>query len=200
MSIFDVRINNTEITLPTDRYTAEQHLCELELDLPNAEYNMQLVAGEGWLLKLDSNFHELNRLAHQLTNMEEYEQETLRAWIATHGGECTVEQALAASAQVDDMLFMHGVDCDEELGEFVLDNDMFEQYNDLPDAVYDMLDRKKVGEQFREMDGGKLVLGGYLRCDDIDPNMLQPEESLPWLHVDAARFCWSRLPQLHVYR
>jgi len=91
MSVFYVRINNTEISLPVDRYTAEQHLCELELDLPNAEYDMQLVAGEGWLLKLGSNFRELNRLANQLANMEEYEQETLRAWIATRGNECTVD-------------------------------------------------------------------------------------------------------------
>ena len=59
MSIFDVRINNTIIALPVDRYTAEQHLCELELDLPGAEYTMQLVAGEGWLLKLGSDFREL---------------------------------------------------------------------------------------------------------------------------------------------
>ncbi|MCL2532330.1 MAG: hypothetical protein FWE40_09320 [Oscillospiraceae bacterium] len=43
MGIFDVKINNTEITLPTDRYVAEQHLCELELDLPSAEYSMQLL-------------------------------------------------------------------------------------------------------------------------------------------------------------
>lgn len=201
MSMFDVRINNTEITLPIDRYTAEQHLCELELDLPDAQYSIWLVDGDGWLLKLNSNFRELNRLSNQLANMEEYERETLRAWIATHGGECTVEQALAASYQLEQLEF-HPVYDDVELGEFALESDFFLEYNDLSDDVFDALDRAKIGARYREDVGGEFIANGFLMAGEIDFNATPSEEPLPWLNVEINEaadiaFCRSRLPQLH---
>ena len=68
-------------------------------------------------------------------------------------------------------------------GQDALDNCLLEEFNNLPDEAYAMLDRVKVGEQFREQDGGTFVEGGYLRADPMDDFDYPQEEPVSWIEV-----------------
>ena len=80
MAIFRVSVDGQPVTLPMDRYKAEQFLYDQGLDLPNAEYGMDLDDNSDFLLVLDSNFREFNRLARQIDQMGDYDREKLTAW------------------------------------------------------------------------------------------------------------------------
>ena len=76
MEVFHVVIGVMAASLPMDRYEAERFLYKMELDAPGAQYEMDLVDSD-FLLALDSNFRELNRLAHQIDRMDDYQRAAL---------------------------------------------------------------------------------------------------------------------------
>ena len=181
MSIFHVIIGEKAVSLPIDRYDAERFLYEQELDVPGAQYEMELVDSD-FLLALDSDFRELNRLAHRIEKMDDYQRASFTAWCETQDP-CTVENALCASYNLDRIEFHPGFDSDELLGGFALESEMFEDYNGLPDEVYNMLDKAKVGTRMREMQGGVFAEGGYLVAEPMEGLDYPQEEPLPWFQV-----------------
>jgi len=182
MTVFRVNINGKVASLPLGRYDAEKLLYDLGLDVSGAEYEMELDCNNDFLLVLDSDFRGLNRLAHRIDQMDDYERESLSAWVASQDL-CTVDDALLASYNLGKIEFHPGFDNDEALGEFALESELFEEYNGLPDEVYNMLDRAKVGAQMREMQGGVFAEGGYLVAEPMDGLEYPPEEPLPWFQV-----------------
>ena len=188
MAVFNVILTNhngpcQSPFLPMDRYEAEQLLYTLGLDAPGAEHGMELLTGySGIHIDPGTDLRALNRLARRIEDMGERERDAFRAWNSTQG-RCSVEDALRASYQAREWSFYPGFGSDELLGEHALDNDLMEDYNSLPDEVYAMLDRAKVGEQFREQDGGVFANGGYLVAGDIAGLDYPPEEPLPFFQV-----------------
>jgi len=182
MSIFYVAIAEKPAFLPMDRYEAEKFLYDLELDAPDAEYELELVNNTDFLLVLDSNFRAFNRLAQRIEGMGKDDRERLQAWCDAQGT-CTVEDALKASGHMNAVMFLHGVDSDEILGEFALENGMILEYNDLPDEVYEALDKAKAGAKLREMEGGVFVNGGYLINEDFSDEPIPAEEPLAYFQV-----------------
>jgi len=181
MEVFHVVIGVMAASLPMDRYNAERFLYRMELDASGAQYEMKLVDSD-FLLALDSNFRELNRLAHQIDRMDDYQRAALTAWCDTQEP-CAVDDALRASYHLDKIEFHPGFDCDEMLGDFALESELFEEYDGLPDEVYDMLDRAKVGAHMRETQGGVFVNDGYLVPEPMEGLDYPQEEPLPWFQV-----------------
>jgi len=181
MSVFHVVIGVMAISLPIDRYEAERFLHRLELDVPGELYEMALVDSD-YLLALDSNFRELNHLAHRIDRMDDYQRAAFTAWCETQDP-CTVDDALRASYHLDGIEFHPGFDCDELLGDFALESELFEEYYGLPDEIYNALDRAKVGARMRELQGGVFAEGGYLVPEPMDGLGYPPEEPLPWFQV-----------------
>jgi len=178
-----VIIGEKAVSLPMDRYDAEQLLYEQELDAPGAQYEMELVDSD-FLLALDSDFRELNRLAHRIDRMDDYNRAAFTAWCETQEP-CTVDDALRASYHLDMIEFHPGFDCDELLGDFALDSELFEEYNGLPDEVYNMLDKAKAGARMREMQGGVFAEGGYLVAEPMDGLDYPQEEPLPPFEIES---------------
>jgi len=181
MSIFHVAIGVMAVSLPMDRYHAERFLHKMELDDPGAKYEMQLVDSD-YLLVLDSNFRELNRLAHRIDQMDDYQRTVFKAWCHAQDS-CTVEDAMRASYHLHSVDLYPGVNSDEMLGEFALDNDIFYEYSELDDDTFAMLDRVKVGARMREQDGGVFSNGGYLLAGDFFGEPLPAEEPLAYFQV-----------------
>ena len=200
MVVFRVLIGEQAASLPMDRYEAEQLLYDLGIDQPGAEYEMELIDSD-YLLVLDSNFRELNRLAQRIGQMGDYERETFDAWcearhtrgvghcevawenaptgrILTHL--CTVEEALLASYNLNRAEFYPGVDSDEQLAEVALDS---EEYADLPEETFALLDYAKVGARMRERDGGVFANGGYLLAEPMEGLDYPQEKPLPLFQV-----------------
>lgn len=49
-----------------------------------------------------------------------------------------------------------------EYGEVVLENDFLEELEDIPDELYELLDKEKVGRAMAEREGGVFVDGYYV--------------------------------------
>lgn len=179
-----------------DRYEAEQFLYDLRIDQADAEYEMELIGGD-YLLVLDSNFRELNRLAQRIDEMGDFPRESFDAWLSAQDL-CTVEDALLATYHTDWIEFHPGFDTDEMLGEFALENGIFEDYNYLPTDIYEMLDQAKVGARMREQDGGQFVEGGDLIAGDFSGEKLPAEKPLAFFQVRFSdgqdKSAWFELP------
>jgi len=168
--------------LPMDSYEMEQFLYGLGLDGPGVKHDFEIVDGIGdYPIDWGTDFRIANRLVQRVSDMGDL-RDTFKAWCDAQDN-CTVEDALKASSHMNSVMFLHGVDSDEILGEFALENGMILEYNDLPDEVYEALDKAKAGAKLREMEGGVFVNGGYLINEDFSDELLPAEEPLAYFQV-----------------
>lgn len=63
-----------------------------------------------------------------------------------------------------------------EYGEIVLDNDMLEEFDDIPEEVYEMLDPEKVGRVMMKREGGNFIDGYYAIASSYEPALVYDEE------------------------
>ena len=72
-----------------------------------------------------------------------------------------------------------------EYGEIVLENEMLEELDDVPDEVYDLLDPDKVGRAMADREGGIFVEGYYVVTSGYEPvlvyNDVLPEPQEDWV-------------------
>ncbi len=59
-----------------------------------------------------------------------------------------------------------------EYGEIVLENDMLDEFSKLPDEIYDLLDREKVGYIMQESEGGIFMDGWYIVPSSYEPKIV----------------------------
>ena len=64
----------------------------------------------------------------------------------------------------------------EEYGEIVLENEMLEELEDIPDELYELLDADKVGRVMAEREGGVFIDGYYVVTDSYEPVLIYDEE------------------------
>ena len=65
-----------------------------------------------------------------------------------------------------------------EYGEIVLENEMLEEFDDIPDEVYEMLDPEKVGRAMMKREGGVFIDGYYAVASSYEPALVY-DEKLP---------------------
>ena len=169
--------------LPMDPYELEQYLFALGLDGPGATYSIDDFNDFHDLpIVWGSDLRQMNRLVQRISDMGE-SREALKAWCCAQE-HCTAVDALRASYNMGSFMYMPGMDTDEELGEFALDNGMIEEYNALPDEIYEALDKAKAGAKMREMEGGVFVNGGYLLAsEDFSGEPIPAEEPVAYFQV-----------------
>ncbi len=63
-----------------------------------------------------------------------------------------------------------------EYGEIVLENEMLEELDDVPDEVYEWLDPDKVGRAMMEREGGVFIDGYYAIANSYEPALVYDEE------------------------
>ena len=153
--------------LPMDPYEVEKFLYDLGLDGYGKEHHFEFVGGfyDDDQIDWGTDFRLANCLAQRISDLGG-QRDALKAWCCTQR-HCTAEDALRASYNMHSITFLDGVDSDEMLGEFALDNGIFEDYNALSEEIYEALDKTKAGARMREMDGGVIVNGGWQRCQRI---------------------------------
>ena len=148
--------------LPMEPYEVEKFLYDLGLDGPGAEHRFEFLGGycDGYRIDWGMDFRLANRLAQQVSDMGEM-RDALKAWCLAQE-HCTAADALKASYNLNTFTFLPGIGSDEILGDFALENELIEEYNSLPDSIYEALDKEKAGAKMREMEGGVFVNEGYL--------------------------------------
>lgn len=63
-----------------------------------------------------------------------------------------------------------------QYGEIVLENEMLEELDDVPDEVYDLLDPDKVGRAMADREGGVFIDGYYAIANSYEPALVYDEE------------------------
>lgn len=63
-----------------------------------------------------------------------------------------------------------------QYGEIVLDNEMLEELDDVPDEVYELLDPDKVGRVMMEREGGVFIDGYYVITSGYEPVLVYDEK------------------------
>lgn len=72
-----------------------------------------------------------------------------------------------------------------EYGGIVLENEMLDELSGLPDEIYELLDREKIGKLMQEREGGVFLDGYYIIPSSYEPqlayNEILPEQMEDWL-------------------
>lgn len=149
-------------------------------------------------VRLDSpTLDELNFLAKRLDGLNEEERLVLQAVaprvILDHpeGELVSVKDLINMTYDLDTVMIASNVGNDEQLGEFVIENDLHEDVAGVPEQSLYLLDKKQIGRLQRENDGGVFVNGFYVVAGDYEMPEVYDGKSLP--HEEASRWFAFRL-------
>lgn len=115
---------------------------------------------------------EINLLAHQISQMDEFQKEAYEGavtlWEEGHKDEqITLKELINLAYNLDCYEYRPGVVDDLTLGNIALENELLDTVSNLPEAVLDLLDPKKVGQEMRYRDGGIFTHSGYVFSNHI---------------------------------
>lgn len=144
-------------------------------------------------VRLDSpTLDEMNFFAKRLDALNEEEQHIFRAVsrrvLPEHpeGELVTMKDLINCTYGLDQVMIASNVGTDEQLGQFVIDNDLHEDVASIPDNALYLLDKKQIGKLQRESEGGVFVNGFYVVTGDYempevyDGNTLPDEAPTEW--------------------
>lgn len=136
--------------------------------------------------RLDSpTLDELNFFAKRLDGLNEEEQLVFRAVsrrILPDDSESelvSVKDLINRTYGLDQVMIASNVGNDEQLGQFVMENELNEDINSIPDNALYLLDKKQLGKLQREQDGGVFVDGFYVVAGDYELPQVYDGKTLP---------------------
>jgi len=128
--------------------------------------NMDISSGL-WKRNFSEDIYKLNLFAEMIEKLDNMEMTAFKSLITAN-----------PDSSLDDMLLMtYGLDCVpvwscsnfSELGEAMIENDMVEELNEIPDECIDLIDREKIGRLCQEREGGIFVDGYYCVPSSYEP-------------------------------
>lgn len=151
--------------------------------------------------RLDSpTIDELNFLAKRLDSLNEEESLVLRAVapkILKVGEDelVSVKDLINMTYGLDEVSVLSNVGTQQQLGQFVIENNLHADVEAVPDESLYLLDTQKVGELQQKNDGGVFVDGHYIVAGEYelreiyDGHNLPSEETTPWyaFRLDVTR-------------
>ncbi len=144
----------------------------------------ELPALEG--IRLDSpTLDELNFFAKRLASMPEEERIVFDAVIRqaipedAQGDIISMKDLINSTYGLDGVMFASNIYNDEQLGQFVIEGDLDDEVNALPDKAIPLLDRKKIGERFRTTYGCEYVNGTAVFVGDYEQPEIYNGKKLP---------------------
>lgn len=101
---------------------------------------------------------------------------------------------------LDSVPVMNGIICDEQLGEYIIDNGVEKYIKELSDDAIICLDVEKVGEKYREKENGEYMDGYYVGVGHYtDPKVYDgehlPQEESPELGEGVFRLLIAKSPK-----
>lgn len=143
---------------------------------------------------------ELNFLAKRLDGLNEEERLVLRAIspkIMKVGEDelVSMKDLINMTYGLDDVSIISNVRTPQQLGQFVIENDLHRDVEAVPEESLYLLDTKKIGELQQRNDGGVFVDGHYIVAGEYelreiyDGQHLPTEEATPWyaFRLDVTR-------------
>ena len=94
-------------------------------------------------------------------------------------GLLSVKDLINMTYGIDDVVVASGIDTDEQLGQFVIENDLHPDIAAIPDDSLYLLDKKAVGKLQRESEGGVFFEGRYIAIGTYEIQEVYDGKSIP---------------------
>ena len=110
-----------------------------------------------------SDLYALNALAEKLASLEPWQVDALEGLMLMETEKREpfgLPRIYDLAASAGECQVLYDVKTDEELGRFYVDNGFVPETEDLPDALYELLDYAKIGETMRKGEGGVFLRYG----------------------------------------
>lgn len=168
MSVFEVQDTLDMLGIPHDRNITFVFFKAENSKLPSTLFNRRYTA----------DIYKLNLLTERIEKLDNMEMTAFKSLLTAN-----------PDSSLDDMLLMtYGLDCVpvwpcsnfSELGEAMIENDMIEELNEIPDECIDLIDRERIGRLCQEREDGVFVDGYYCvpssyESPDINIEFGEPE-------------------------
>lgn len=137
-------------------------------------------------VRLDSpTIDELNFFAKRFVSMTEEERIVLDAVIGqvvpedAEGDLVSMKDLINSTYGLDEVMMASNIYNDEQLGQFVIEGDLDDEVNALPDKAIPLLDRKNIGERFRTTYGCEYINGIAVFVGDYERPEVYDGKTLP---------------------
>ena len=191
----DKRVHYSSIELPAKDYEIEDSLQEARV---NCDDNFSI--GKDIRLEIESStllplledkqiiartFGELNFLAKRLATLDEDEKLALRAVVNKKISDGKLEQSVDIKDLInltyglDNVSVIHLARNDEDLGQFVIENDMHPDVAAIPFESRYLLNKSDIGRLQRESEGGVFVDDKYVETGDYKESEVYDGITLP---------------------
>lgn len=129
----------------------------------------------GYEFKEEPTLDELNFLAKRIEEISEEKTEILAYRALLQRGFGTINEAINSTYNLQTIPVYPCRDL-REYGEIVLENEMLEEFDDIPDEVYAMLDPEKAGRAMMKREGGVFIDGYYAVASSYESALVYDEE------------------------
>ena len=160
------------VTLPLTPYEMLDTLDKLRMtpqDEPDWEICQHLAHRElhDWIG--DGSVYELNALCTKLTELNDQESTVFEGLVEMEKEKgqkrIPMHRLLDLAYSTGQCHLLDEVHSVEQLGRFAAENGFVPEADDLSDKAFELLDFRKLGEQFMRGEGGVIVRGGYVAQD-----------------------------------
>lgn len=143
-------------------------------------------------IRLDTtSVEELNYLAQRLDSLSDEQFTIYQALFDQRFGDVDSDELLSVKDLInmtyglDSVMVASNIHNDEQLGQFVIENDLHSDVAAIPEDSLYLLDKRKIGELQRQNDGGVLIDGFYVVTGDFEIPEVYDGENIPATSEDG---------------
>ncbi len=143
-------------------------------------------------LRLDTpTVEELNYLAQRLDTLSDEQFIIYQALFDQRFGDVDSDELLSVKGLInmtyglDNVMVASNIHNDEQLGQFVIENDLHPDVAAIPDDSLYLLDKRRIGELQRKNEGGILIEGFYVVTGDYEIPEVYDGKNIPVAADDA---------------
>ncbi len=178
----------SELALPAEEHEIRDALQKARITEADGVYHDITIMNNGYLnvlpnARLDSpTIEELNFLSKRLAAMDSM---TRRIYVAVtdanieEGELVSMQKLINCTYGLDDVMVAANVTNDEKLGAFVIENELYEEVNAVPEKAQHLLDHAKIGELYRKTYGTVYTASLCVFAGDYDMPEVYDGRQLP---------------------
>jgi len=130
------------------------------------------------------SLEELQFFAERLSGMDSMERVIFKAVAPVvlgkpSDGLLSIKDLINCTYGLDEVIVAADIGSDEQLGELVIETEMNEQVNEVPEHLLYLLDRKRIGETQRKTDGGVYAGELYIAAGEYELPKVYDGKTLP---------------------
>ncbi len=175
--VFDVSISRkdrhgreTNLTLPATPYEMQDALERLRVN-SDTEIKTEILYSYSsknlnFLPTAQGGLYEVNALAEKLASLENYQSEAFEGLLKKESFKSDqpipISKLIDLAYSTDCCHVLTGITTDRELGEFLVENDLWGNGEPLPEEAYEKLDYVSIGREHRLAEGGTFTSSSYI--------------------------------------